>query len=61
MKLNLIDTLVLCAGVGCATGLFMFLARGWYKDAYFPGMFALGFFLLFLYRKGESFKNSRKS
>jgi hypothetical protein len=60
MKLNLVDTLILCAGVGCAAGLFLFLTKGWLKDAYFPGMFALGFFMWFLYRKGESFKNSNK-
>jgi len=57
MKLNLGDTLILAAGVGCLVGLVIFLSRTWFRDAYFPGMMAVGFFLWFLYRKGESYKN----
>jgi hypothetical protein len=59
IKLGLIDTLILSAGVASAAALFYFLTKGWLMDAYFPGMFALGFFLWFLYRKGEAYK-SRK-
>lgn len=58
MKLNLVDTLILSAAVGCSLGLFLFLTRGWLQDAYFPGMFALGFFLWFLYRRGGDYKKS---
>ena len=60
MKLNLVDTLILSALVGCLVGLAIFLSRGLYLDLYFPGMMALGFGFWFIYRKGESFKNLKK-
>lgn len=60
MKLNLIDTLVLASGIGCAAGFGYFVSKGWWSDLYFPGMMALGFFMWFLYRKGEDYKNSNK-
>lgn len=60
MKLNLGDTLVLSALIGCLIGLAIFLSRGWFKETYFPGMMAIGFLFLFIYRKGEDYKNSQK-
>ena len=60
MKLNLKDTLILAAGIGFFLGCTTMLLKGWFSDAYFPGIVALGFFLWFLYRKGEDYKNSQK-
>ena len=60
MKLNLGDTLILSALVGCLIGLAIFLSRGMFMDTYLPGMFAIGFGFWFLYRKGEDFRNLNK-
>lgn len=60
MKLNLKDTLVLSAGVGCLLACIAFVIKGWGMDAYFPGSMAMGFLLWFVYRKGEDYKNSQK-
>lgn len=60
MKLNLGDTLILSALVGCLIGTAIFLSRGMFMDIYFPGMMSIGFGFWFIYRKGESFKNLNK-